>query len=352
MSSPPTTPWCSGPCYIRQVLGQVRTVLTGSWLAAWLLLISSAVHAHPLSPAALVLHEGEPGQYEVSFRRSELAFEQLIPSFPQTCTRGDATTQRTSDQLEDRFRLRCPGGLAGQTVRVLGLAESSLSALVYVKFASGQEARGLLTPAQPSVVLPKQTGPWEVFLDYLLLGAEHLLTGWDHLLFILGLMFLARGIKPLVFTLSAFTLGHSVTLCLAALSLVSVPQPPVELGIAASLVALALSLLASPQLPPGQAAWRRRFRLPGLAFALGLLHGLGFAGALSETGLPAHQIPVSLLGFNLGIECAQLVVVLPLAALGLAFPLFAGAALQRSAAYLIGTLSACWCIERALVWIG
>jgi hydrogenase/urease accessory protein HupE len=205
-------------------------------------------------------------------------------------------------------------------------------------------------------------------VDYLTLGAEHLLTGWDHLLFILGLMFLARGLRALVFTLSAFTLGHSVTLCLAALSLVSVPQPPVELGIAVSLLALALALLAAPPAAAAAAAESvgrpvdgrmagaasGRFDLPGLAFALGLLHGLGFAGALSETGLPAHQIPVSLLGFNLGVECAQLAVVVPLAALAKVrakLPL-GRYSLQRSAAYVIGTLSACWCIERTLAWIG
>jgi hypothetical protein len=386
------------------------------WLPAALLLFGSIkAMAHPLSPSALVLRERGAGRYEVSFRTSQLAAEQLVLSFPPACTRSSpagsflarapegtlrpaSPTAGTGDQVEERFELRCPEGLAGQTVRVLGLAELSLSALVYVEFANGQSARGLMTAAQPSWVLPKETGAFAVFADYLALGVEHLLTGWDHLLFILGLMFLARGVKLLVWTLSAFTLGHSVTLCLAALSVVSVPSAPVEFGIAASLVALALALLApisarapegalrpdSAREPSSEVASRMRrvetsrglgiLRLPGMAFGLGLLHGLGFASALAETGLPSHQIPVSLLGFNLGVECAQLSVVLTLSLLAIAYRFLErrviarapegafrrghsltrveSGRLQRGAAYLIGALSACWCIERALSWIG
>ncbi|MFT3926067.1 MAG: HupE/UreJ family protein [Myxococcales bacterium] len=268
---------------------------------AWAVAAPTRVSAHPLSPAAVVLREREtPFSYEVRFRRPELSVEQLTLTLPDHCRRDAPVTQRSGDQLEDRFELVCPRSLAGESVRVLGLAEASLSALVYVEFRNEQRARGLLTATHPSFLLPRETRPLEVFADYLRLGIEHLLTGWDHLLFIVGLMFLARGFRALVWTLSAFTFGHSVTLCLAALSVVSVPQPPVELGIAISLVVMALALLnATPYGGPtgvADSGQRSARSLLGVAFSLGLLHGLGFAGALAETGLPQHQIAVSLLG--------------------------------------------------------
>ncbi len=311
----------------------------------------ASARAHPLSPAALVLRERQAGTYEVRFRRTELAARALTLALPSACQRGAVREDRVGDQREEQFELTCAGGLAGQTVQVRGLSALSSSVLVYVEFASGQNARSLLTAAQPSWTLPLQTGALEVFWDYLLLGAEHLFTGWDHLLFILGLMFLARGLKAIAFTLTAFTFGHSITLCLAALELVTVPADPVELGIALSLLSLALALLAQEQ-APAEAPPDARLRLPGMALALGLLHGLGFASALAETGLPSHQIPVSLVGFNLGVEVAQLAIVVPLSVLGMTFKRPAPGLLKHGAAYLIGALSACWCIERTLAWIG
>jgi hydrogenase/urease accessory protein HupE len=336
----------------------VRRLLVRLVATVLLLLPGGIARAHPLSPAALVLRERQQGTYEVSFRRSELAAQRLELTFPPSCRQSVPRPGQVGDQREDRFELVCAQGLAGLTVGVQGLTEVATSMLVYTEFSNGQHARSLLTAAQPNWTLPRQTGALDVFREFLSLGIQHLLTGWDHLLFILGLMFLARGLTALVFTLTAFTLGHSITLCLAALGLVSVPAAPVELGIALSLLALALALMAPARpepLTPSHGflgALPARWRLPILALSLGLLHGLGFASALSETGLPAHQITVSLLGFNLGVECAQLAIVIPLSALGLRFDGPPRQALQRGAAFVIGALSACWCIERALVWMG
>jgi len=336
----------------RRLSGALGALSLACALSGWL--APSSTRAHPLSPAALVIQEEAPNVYAVQFRRSELAVEQMTPVWPAACRAEAPRSARVADQVEDRFTVRCSRSLAGQPVQLVGLAEASLSAVLYAEFSNGQRARGLLTPAHPSFVLPRETSAAEVFADYLKLGIEHLLTGWDHLLFILGLMFLARGLRALVWTLSAFTLGHSVTLCLAALSLVSVPQPPVELGIAVSLLVLALAL-SSPAPAEHRAAETARDPrgLFGVAFALGLLHGLGFAGALAETGLPQHQIALSLLGFNLGVECGQLAVVIPLTVLRRVLPVRLPANfLRRSAAYVIGGMAACWCIERALAWIG
>jgi hypothetical protein len=321
-----------------------------SLLVLLLALPAPAARAHPLSPASVVIEEAEAqGRYAVSFRRSEQAAPTLVLDLPKACVRSDLRTSRDADQLVDRFTLACPGSLEGKSVRVLGLVELELGALVYARFRDGRSARALLTPAQQSFTLPARSPALHVLRDYVGLGIEHLLTGFDHLLFLAGLLCMVKGARRLVVTLTAFTLGHSVTLCLAALSLLSVPQEPVELGIAISLVVLALALLDE------QAGWSR----PGwMAFGFGLLHGLGFAGALAATGLPAEAIPLALFGFNLGVELGQLAVVFGFALLLAAWRYLPAATRTFSpqrmrvlAGYSIGSLAAMWCLERALDWL-
>lgn len=181
--------------------------------------------------------------------------------------------------------------------------------------------------------------------SYLGLGIEHLLTGLDHVLFVIGLVLLVSSWRSLIATVTSFTLGHSVTLTLATLEVVSVPTLVFELAIAFSILVLGAELAREE---PGE-TWLRR-RPWAMAFGFGLLHGLGFAGALSEIGLPAADIPLALFSFNVGIELGQLLIVAPLA-LAIAF---AGerlralpAPLLRVPAYVIGSLAAYWCIERA-----
>jgi hypothetical protein len=320
-------------------------------MALWVLVLVGSlswaplVRAHPLSPAAIVVNETGPNRYDLSFRRSALAARTLVLDLPATCEEREPQNTQEADQLTAHVKLVCTRPLEGQTLRVLGLAELSLGALVYVKFADGRTARALLSPEQPSFTLPRRSAAWHVLRDYVRLGIEHLLTGVDHLLFVAGLMLLVQGARRLLLMLTAFTLGHSVTLCLAALSLVSVPQAPVEVGIALSLVALALGLLAADA--PSAFPW-------WMAGGFGLLHGLGFAGALAETGLPADAIPLSLFGFNLGVEIGQLLVVATLAVL--MFGAGRLTALSRVrfrswTAYAIGSLAAMWCIERSLDWL-
>ncbi len=326
----------------RLLLGAV--LAWGAQLAVW----GSAL-AHPLSPAALLLVEQRPGLYQAKFRRPMASAALLELALPASCERGAATTLPVRAQLEDTFELTCPGSLAGQTLSVGGLDATGLSAIVYVEFASGQQVRGLLSAQAERFTLPEAVSAHRVFVDYLQLGMEHLLLGADHLLFVLGLSFLVRELRPLVLTLTAFTLGHSLTLCLLALSLVQVNAAAVEVGIALSLVVLALSLLRQQE-RDSEAQHAAQRTLPWLALNLGLLHGLGFAGALAETGLPEHQIPLSLLGFNLGIECAQLLVVLGVAALRRLLPHLFGRRAQQVMAYAMGAIAAMWCIERGWVW--
>jgi len=182
-----------------------------------------------------------------------------------------------------------------------------------------------------------------VLRDYVRLGVHHIATGFDHLLFVFGLVLLANGTRRLLWTVTAFTAGHSVTLSLATLGVVRFPTAPIELAIAATILVLALELAQERS-----ESWLRR-RPWAVAFAFGLLHGFGFAGALAEVGLPQEEIPVALLAFNLGIELGQLAFVACVLALrSLVAPALAGAPawLRNAPVTVMGALAVYWCLDR------
>jgi hypothetical protein len=269
-------------------------------------LVAAPATAHRLAPSYLELRELEDGAFAVLWRTPALVARgaRLAPRLP--CEPGEAPRAEVEvTALVWRSTIHCPRGLVGEELRVDGLAGSGSDALVRVAFADGRELRAVLIAARPALVVPARESAAAVAAAYLRLGVAHLASGLDHLLFVLGLVGLLRGGRRLVLAVSAFTLGHSATLAAASLGLVRVPAAPVEVAIAASLVALALALAR-----PDRGASSRLARRPALLpFGFGLLHGLGFAGALSAAGLPAHALPLALLSFNLGIELGQLGVV-------------------------------------------
>lgn len=311
--------------------------------------LPSVVRAHALSPPVLTVREQGERHYRVSFRRSSLAAGRLELDWPKTCRVGEGAEHPESDQLVLAYDLVCSRSLAGHTLRVFGLVELELSLLVYLELDKTEPIRALLSPQRASLLIPERESGWGVLRDYVTLGVEHLLTGTDHILFVLGLMLLVRGLRARLLALTAFTLGHSVTLCLSTLSILRVPQAPVEIGIAASLVVVALEVLEQHR---DAADVARRSWL--MASSFGLLHGLGFASALIDTGLPAHAVPLALFGFNLGVELGQLAVVVALLCttfvLGKLFVAehATGHRARVVAAYAIGGLAAMWCIERTL----
>lgn len=330
-----------------------RTLLFGSaaltLLGLLLAVVPSAARAHALSPPVLTVREHGDLHYRVSFRRSSLVSARLELDWPDGCRVGEGAERPEADQLVREYELVCKRPLAGHTLRVFGLVELELSLLVYLELDRAEPIRVLLSPQRTSLVIPERESRWRVLVDYVTLGVEHLLTGPDHILFVLGLLLLLRGLRARLLALTAFTLGHSVTLCLSALSILRVPQGPVELGIAASLVVVALEVLEHRS--DAERVARRSWLM---ASSFGLLHGLGFASALIDTGLPAHAVPLSLFGFNLGVELGQLAVVLALVTtmfllgkLRLTERLSHPRA-RAAAAYAIGGLAAMWCIERAL----
>jgi hydrogenase/urease accessory protein HupE len=218
-------------------------------------------------------------------------------------------------------------------------------ALVRISFLDGTTFVRRLTPQEPAVRIPERQSGWSVAEVYFKLGVEHILLGIDHLLFVLALMLITRGTWLLIKTVTAFTVAHSITLAAATLGYVHVPSAPVEAAIALSIVFVAVEIVRASE---GRISLTAR--LPWVvAFTFGLLHGLGFAGALSEIGLPEGHIPLALLFFNVGVEIGQLLfiglIVAATALIGrirVAWPRWAGLA----APYAIGSIAMFWVFER------
>ena len=278
--------------------------------------LAASAGAHRLAPSYLELREQAPGVFDVLWRTPEVVARgaRLAPVLPCDA-RDERRPELESNALVLRSTLRCPDGLVGRELRVDGLAGSGSDAIARIVFADGREVRSVLSAARPSLRVPERESALAVAAAYARLGIAHLVTGLDHLLFVIGLLALLRGGRPLVLAITAFTLGHSVTLAAASFGLVRLPAPPVEIAIAASLV-----MLAGAMARPDAAASSLVRRPALLPFAFGLLHGLGFAGTLAAAGLPEHALPLALLSFNAGIELGQLALV------ALAWPVIQGLA--------------------------
>jgi hypothetical protein len=239
-------------------------------------------------------------------------------------------------------------GLVGSEITVHGLQATLLDVLLRIEFLDGHTVTQLLRPAAPSFTVPGAEASGAPVATYLGLGVEHILLGIDHLLFVFCLLLLVRGFGPLLKTITAFTLAHSITLGLATLGYVHIPIAPVEAVIALSILFLASEIVRTWSGAPSLTA-RRPW---AVAFAFGLLHGFGFAGALSEVGLPAGDIPLALLLFNLGIELGQVLFVAVVLALAFALRKFMPACpelLRRAPVYVIGATAAYWFIARTAV---
>ncbi len=312
--------------------------------------LASPAFGHKLAPSLLEIHETAPGEYDVSWKtpRFSPTPTPIVPRLPESCRdTGAHSAVYEGTGVRVRWSVSCRDPLAGALLQVDGLAENQSAALVRVEWVAGSVSQGLLNGSQPGFRVPEPAGPFKVVSDYARLGIGHILGGADHLLFVLGLLLLAGSGRQLVFTITAFTAGHSVTLALAALGVLRYPVDLVEFGISLSILVVAVELGRGAS---DGAHILRRFPW-GAAALFGLLHGMGFAGALRDAGLPDGDIPLALLSFNAGIELGQLAFVgaaMLLAALFRRTPLARHAWLGWVPVYLIGVLSAYWCIERGL----
>jgi hydrogenase/urease accessory protein HupE len=306
-----------------------RVAVSGVLAAAALLLASAPARAHEMTMAEMEVRETAPGDFfwQWSAQNDKRPMgDDLKPHWPDSCATGPNV-------------VRCAGGLKG-TLSIEGVGQRYSAAIVKVTWLDGGSRAYTLTKAQPTAQLygsaDDNRGRGEIARAYIVLGIEHILTGYDHLLFVAGLLFLVGFRRRLIGTITAFTLAHSITLALSVFGLITLRSPPVEASIALSIV-----LVATEALRERDTLARR---LPALvSFLFGLVHGLGFAGALKDIGLPQSHLPLALLTFNVGVEIGQLLTVLAtFALLRLPFPQRWLGAARRPALYGVGVLAAYW----------
>lgn len=304
--------------------------------------------AHQFDPALLVLAETGEGELAAVWKVPLANAQALQPRLPDGCAPVRALPpQRLGTMRIERTWLDCSSPLAGSTVAVAFDPDVRTEVLVRVTRSGEPPWQAVLRPGVPAATVPVRPSAASVFGDYLRLGVDHILAGPDHLLFVACLVLIAgAGLRRITFAVTGFTLGHSVTLAAASLGLVRVSQRPVEILIALSIVLLARAIVLNDRSSP-------MFRSTWLIAALmGLLHGLGFAGALREIGFPAEQIAVALVGFNLGVELGQLAFVAALLACGLLLRRASAAGTRglraRWAGLPIGAVSTFWVLQRTL----
>jgi len=319
-----------------------------------LLLMTLTAHAHEVRPALLQLTETMPDHFTMLWRvpaRGDLTLS-LAPVLPSTCaTLGQPEIRQDGARAEERREFACEGGLAGREISIAGLARMRTDVLVRIDYRGGGTETLRATPEAASVTLAGRRSTAQVAVTYFRLGVEHILLGFDHLLFVTALLLLVSGWRRLIGTVTAFTLAHSITLAFATLGFVSAPPALIECLIALSIAVVAAEVVLLTQGETGIAIERPWL----IAFGFGLLHGFGFAGALSDIGLPPEAIPAALLFFNLGVEAGQ---ILFIAAAVLAVGAFArvkAAPLlnwRPTLAFAIGVIAAFWAVERTVaIWI-
>lgn len=317
---------------------------------AGLCLATTTAPAHPLDPALLELRERGDGRVGVVFQTPRPIL--LHALLPDGCRALSPPEVRTSARRAvQRWEADCgAGSLVGRRIGIEGLRSRRTDAVLRIELRDGGLIESVLRPDEPVVTIAPPAGRIAVARGYLELGLGHILGGLDHLLFVLGLVLLVPERRRLLWTITAFTAGHSLTLALAVLGFVHLPPAPIEVLIALSIVAVAAELVQG-----GSDRGRRRGGLPiSLALGFGLLHGLGFAGALAEVGLPPGEIPLALFAFNCGIELGQLLfVALALAAAAAlrALPIRWPAPVRLVPAYAIGSLAAFWAWQRLLAML-
>lgn len=329
--------------------------LARDWITLCLLvlagiaLLPTSGLAHEIRPALLNITEDEPGWFTVIWKVpvkdgvvlpvSAVLPEGLSPVGPPSVANTPAAI------VESRSYKAGDGSIVGGTIHIEGLSANQVDVLVQISLADGTTHSAILKPKSPDYTVPAKAGSWEVARSYVVMGVEHILSGVDHLLFVLALILIIGDRWTLLKAITAFTIAHSVTLALATLDVVHVPSAPTEAVIALSILFLAVEIVRKRDGDIGiteRAPWI-------VAFIFGLVHGLGFAGALSDVGLPQHAIPLALFSFNVGVEIGQLMfvaVVLPVIYLITRAPIPWPKGSWRLMPYAVGGVAAYWTIER------
>jgi hydrogenase/urease accessory protein HupE len=322
-------------------------------LLVWIIcLLSPAItHAHESRPAYLEITEVQQDSYDITWRRPARGDRVLAmqPVFPEHCAvKGNVADYLSSGAHVSRWTLACQEeGLVDHSITIDGLAQTITDVLVRIQLFDGTTRTQILKPNAVSFIVQGNPDGWQVIADYFVLGVEHILGGIDHLLFVLCLLLIVKGNWLLVKTITAFTVAHSITLAMATLGFVKVPQAPIEAMIALSILFLAVELVKQQEGESDIA-----IRAPWIvAFIFGLLHGFGFAGALAEVGLPQADIPQALLMFNVGVEAGQLIFIAAVIMIIEAWKRTTRlelAWLPKVTVYAIGSTASFWVFERTM----
>jgi hydrogenase/urease accessory protein HupE len=324
-------------------------------IGALLLLLASSLWAHESRPAYLEVKETAPNQFSLLFRTPVLSGMRLpirleTPDGVQNIKPPEV--QELADSLVERRWINAgPSGLAGQRIEFPGLQGTITDVLVRVEMLDGRSWTTIVHPSQPWVEITAAQTRLQVMGSFILQGIRHILFGADHMLFVLGLLLIVKDRWMLLKTITAFTVAHSITLAIATLGYAEAPVLPLNAAIALSILFLGPEIVRS---------WRGEtsftIRHPWVvAFAFGLLHGFGFASALTSAGLPKAELPVALLSFNVGVEIGQLSFVALILSLERAFrilevrwPRWA----EALPGYTVGSLGAFWTVQRLAIMFG
>lgn len=327
----------------RIILASLTVVFT------FVMITSLEVEAHEIRPALLKITETEPGWFEVTWkvpmrgpRRLPITFH--LPEVLQAV--GPVSSRMIPGAAVEHSSYHSDGTpLVGKTIVIEGLEALQIDVLVQISLADGSQHSAILRPKSPEYTIPARATKWEVSWSYWKMGTIHILEGIDHLLFVLALMLIVKGYGNLLKTITAFTVAHSLTLGLATLGVVHIPSGPTEAVIALSILFLAVEIV---HIQEGHTGLTERYPW-AVAFTFGLFHGLGFAGALSEVGLPKHEIPLALFMFNLGVEFGQILflcIVLGIMVTWRRMPMRWPQESWRLLPYSIGSIAAFWTIQR------
>ena len=310
--------------------------------------------ADEIRPALLDIKEQNTGLFAVTWKvpvRGDKVLA-ITPQLPDSLELLGSTSVQDvpGARVEHSTYRNTAASLTGQTLVIDGLAAVQTDVLLLVQLQDGSQHSAILRPGSPEFTIPLQASKLKIAGDYWLMGTVHILEGVDHLLFVLALLLIVVGFGELLKAVTAFTVAHSITLALATLGMVHVPAAPTEAIIALSILFLATEIVHKHN---GQISLTERYPWV-IAFVFGLFHGLGFAGALSEIGVPQHEVPLALFMFNVGVETGQLLfiaVVISLIALLKRLRLSAPECAWRVLPYSIGSLAAFWTIDRVMSFL-
>lgn len=340
--------WVEAPGFNRLI--RATAVVLGLLFA-----LASLASAHEARPAYLQIKEIAPAQFSVLWRTPVLAGIRLpvVLKLPEDLKNSrEPEVQELADSFVERRWINAdPNGLAGKRIEFPGLQLTITDVLVRIEMLDGRKWTTIVHPSQPWVEVAATQSTLGVMGTYMIQGIRHILFGADHMLFVLGLLLIVKDRWMLLKTVTAFTLAHSITLAIATLGYAEVPVLPLNAGIALSILFLGPEIVRSWR---GQTSFTIRHPWV-VAFAFGLLHGFGFASALTSAGLPRQELPLALVSFNVGVEFGQLGFIALVLALERSFRILEihwPRWLATLPGYTVGSLGAFWTVQRLVLLFG